>query len=72
MITTSYDPEADALYVRFAPKGLSIAETRELEPGILLDVDAGGRLVGIEVLSVRSRSTLPAIPMPHDVSGAFP
>jgi hypothetical protein len=21
MITTSYDPEADALYVRFAPKG---------------------------------------------------
>lgn len=61
MITTSYDPEADALYVRFAPKGATIAETRELEPGILLDVDETGHLVGIEVLSVRSRATLPVI-----------
>lgn len=62
MITTSYDPDADALYVRFAPKGTTIADTRELEPGILLDVDDAGHLVGIEVLSVRSRATLPSLP----------
>jgi uncharacterized protein YuzE len=62
MMTTSYDPEADALYVRFVPKGSTIAETRELEPGILLDVDGAAHLVGIEVLGVRSRSTLPAVP----------
>lgn len=62
MMTTSYDPEADALYARFVPKGSAIAETRELEPGILLDVDEAGHLAGIEVLGVRARSTLPAVP----------
>lgn len=59
MITTSYDPDADALYVRFMPKGTRIAETKEIEDGIMLDVDESGRLVGIEVLNVRSRSTVP-------------
>ncbi len=49
MITTSYDPDDDALYVRFAPKGAAVAETREIEPGIMLDLDAAGRLIGIEV-----------------------
>jgi uncharacterized protein YuzE len=57
MITTSYDPDADALYVRFAPKGTAIADTREVEPGIMLDMDDTGRLVGIEVLSMRLRTS---------------
>jgi uncharacterized protein YuzE len=57
MITTSYDPDADALYVRFAPKGTAIADTREVEPGIMLDMDEAGRLVGIEVLSMRLRTS---------------
>lgn len=56
MITTSYDPDADALYVRFAPKGTAIADTREVEPGIMLDMDSTGRLVGIEVLSMHLRT----------------
>lgn len=56
MITTSYDPDADALYVRFAPKGTAIADTREVEPGIMLDMDDTSRLVGIEVLSMRLRT----------------
>lgn len=55
MMSTTYDPEADALYVRIAPKGTTIAETRELEPGVMLDLDPEGRIVGIEILSVRSR-----------------
>jgi uncharacterized protein YuzE len=57
MITTSYDPEADAVYVRIAPKSIEITGTREVEPGVILDMDANGRLVGIEVLGVRGRST---------------
>ena len=57
MITTSYDQDADALYVRFAPKGTAIADTREVEPGIMLDMDEAGRLVGIEVLSMRLRTS---------------
>jgi uncharacterized protein YuzE len=56
MISTSYDPEADAMYVRLAPKGVAIAETREVQPGVMLDLDADGRLVGIEILGVRARS----------------
>jgi uncharacterized protein YuzE len=55
MITTTYDREADALYVRFAPEDTSIQETREVAPGILLDVGINGAVVGIEVLSVSLR-----------------
>jgi uncharacterized protein YuzE len=59
MITTSYDPEADAMYVRIAPKGTEIAGTREVEPGVILDMDASGKVIGIEVLGVRARSIAP-------------
>ncbi len=59
MISTSYDPDADAMYLRIAPKGTKVAQTRELEPGIMLDLDAEGRVIGIEVLDVRRRSAEP-------------
>jgi uncharacterized protein YuzE len=62
MISTTYDPDADAMYVRIAPKGTAVAETREAEPGIMFDVDANGVVIGIEVLGVRARSTGPATP----------
>ena len=52
---TTYDPEADAAYVRLAPEEIAVAETREVAPGIILDLDMAGRLVGIEVLNVRAR-----------------
>ncbi len=55
MITTTYDPAADAMYVRLAPKGTPIAETREVAPDVMLDFDPKGALVGIEVLAVRAR-----------------
>ncbi len=56
MISTSYDPDVDALYVRIAAKSQPIAETREIEPGIMLDLDAAGHLIGIEVLNVSART----------------
>jgi len=45
---TSYDPEADALYVRFAEA--SIVESEEVADGVVLDLDAEGRIVAIELL----------------------
>ena len=47
---TRYDPEADAFYAHFAPDGAEIAETREVAPGVMLDLDTRGELVGVEVL----------------------
>ena len=45
---TSYDPEADALYVRFADK--PVIESEEVRPGFVLDYDADGRIVAVEIL----------------------
>jgi uncharacterized protein YuzE len=56
MISTTYDPEADAAYVRFAPKDVGIADTREVEPGVILDFDGAGNVIGIEVLGVSTRT----------------
>ncbi len=55
MMRTSYDPDADAFYARFAPDSTEIAETKEIVSGVMIDVDASGQLVGIEVLSVSVR-----------------
>jgi uncharacterized protein YuzE len=62
MISATYGPDADALYVRIAPKGTAVAETREVEPGVMMDFDAAGRLIGIEVLDVRRRQAEGAAP----------
>jgi uncharacterized protein YuzE len=53
---TTYDPEADAFYAQFAAEGTQVAETREVAPGVFIDLDDTGNLIGMEVLSVRLRS----------------
>jgi uncharacterized protein YuzE len=53
---TTYDRQADAFYARFAPDGIEIAKTREVAPGVMIDLDAKGDLVGVEVLSVLLRA----------------
>jgi uncharacterized protein YuzE len=57
MMKTTYDPDAYAFYGRFAPDSVEIGETREAAPGVMLDLDAQGNLVGIEVLSVSLRAS---------------
>lgn len=54
MITT-YDPDADAFYARFAPAGAIVFETKEVAPGVMIDLDVAGQLIGVEVLSVTIR-----------------
>ena len=49
----SYDPKADALYIKF--QDASAARTRKVEDGMLVDVDGGGRLVGIEIIGMKGR-----------------
>lgn len=48
MIDMTYDPEADAAYI-YLGKG-KIAETAEAGP-FIYDLDAEGRVIGIEILS---------------------
>jgi uncharacterized protein YuzE len=55
MIGTSYDPEADGMFVWFGPQSVKSVEPEEVLPGIMLDYDADGRVIGIEVLDVRER-----------------
>jgi uncharacterized protein YuzE len=53
MMKSRYDPEADALYVSFSDA--PIIESEEVRPGFILDFDADGRAVGIEVLDASER-----------------
>jgi len=46
---TTYDIGADALGITFA-EGRRGARTQEVAPGVSLDFDADGRLVGLEVM----------------------
>lgn len=49
-----YDEEADAIYLRL-DDGTPILESEEVQPGIVLDFNADGQVVGIEVLGVKAR-----------------
>jgi len=59
MIRTSYDPETDAMFIWVGPEGAKSAETREVSPDVMLDYDANGALIGIEVLDVHERTARP-------------
>ncbi len=43
-----YDKQEDALYIRFNER--PYAESDEVREGIILDYDARGKIIGIEVL----------------------
>lgn len=47
------DKEADSLYIRFDDS--KIVEAEEVSDGIILDFDADGRVVGLQMLGVRQR-----------------
>ena len=47
------DKESDALYFRL--DDVEIIESEEVQPGIILDFDENGRVIGIEILSLSKR-----------------
>ncbi len=48
----TYDREADAIGVYFAPEGAEYVESEEVAPGLVLDYDADGHVLGVELRSV--------------------
>ncbi len=52
-----FDPQADAIYLELTEA--EVEESKEIQPGIIMDYDAEGWIVGIEVLYVSKRTQLP-------------
>ena len=48
-----YDPEADALYIRF--RNTAPVDNRDVQEGVTVDLDNQQQLVGIELLHVSHR-----------------
>jgi len=47
------DEKGDALYLRL--NETAIVESEEVEPGVILDYDKKGRVVGVEILGLKTR-----------------
>ena len=60
MISTTYDPDADATFIRFAAADVRSMRTEEVSPGVMLDFADDGRMIAIEVLDVQGRLGAPA------------
>ena len=53
----TYDPEADAIMIRF--KDATTSESDEITPNVIADFDDDGGVIGIEVLSASRLVTDP-------------
>jgi uncharacterized protein YuzE len=49
----TYDPEVDVLHVLFS--NAPIEESDEDKPGVILDYDKDGNIVGLEILDAQKR-----------------
>ncbi len=47
------DMESNALYFRLSEE--QIVESEETSPGVVLDYDKNGRVVGIEILNIKNQ-----------------
>ena len=45
-----FDPVADALYVKLSDS--PVIESEAVQPGVILDFDDTGKVIGVEILSV--------------------
>ena len=63
----TYDPEADAAYLQLTNR--AIIGTEALDEQRLIDRDAQGQPVGIELLNVRAGSALSGLPAAAALAG---
>lgn len=54
-----YDPKTDSLCIDLKPE--PSAETREISPGFVVDLDAAGNVVAIDILHASARVDLHTI-----------
>ena len=48
-----YSKEVDALYVHF--REVVVARSKEIEEGVVIDLDENGHIIGIEILDASKR-----------------
>ncbi len=51
--TVHYDADSDAAYIRFS--NARVHESGEVAPGVVLDYDEAGHIVGMEVHNARTQ-----------------
>lgn len=51
-----FDEEADAIYLRLDES--RIIESKEVQPGVILDFNEYNQVVGVEILNVKARVPL--------------
>ena len=56
MMKIEFDNTADALYVQLTEG--EIEKTEEIKPGLILDYDAEGNILGVEMLYISKRGSL--------------
>jgi uncharacterized protein YuzE len=52
-----YDKEIDAIYIKFSDA--KVFESDEEKPGLILDYDETGNIIGIEVLEASKKTSQP-------------
>ena len=50
-----FDQEADALYIELAQG--DVDKTEEIKPGLILDYDINGNVLGVEMLYISKRAS---------------
>lgn len=55
MMKIEFDPIADAIYVELAEG--DVDRTEEIKPGLILDYDAEGNVLGVELLYISKRAS---------------
>ena len=59
----NYYPETDSLYIDLSSK--ASVESREISEGIVLDYDASGQLVGIDIDNAKQKLDLQELVLNH-------
>lgn len=50
-----YDHQADAVYLSLSSRNEKVWKSREIEPGVILDLDKKRKVIGIEILDASKR-----------------